>query len=138
MTFCYDDICEIKKADPAQRLVSGWAYISHDHEGLPLVDADGDYVPTPDDLQKAAHKFMLDARSADVYHDEVLVAKAVESVVFTPEITKAMGIPDGVLPQGAWWVTWKVLDDDTWARVEKGELRSMSIGGRGRRTPVGV
>lgn len=135
MTFCYDDACEIRKVDEDKRLVGGWAYISHDDEGLTIVDNEGDFVPTVDDLEKAAVKFMLDARSGDVYHDQTLVAKAVESIVLTPEKMDAMGIAKAGMPHGAWWVTWYVEDDATWDRVKKGELRSFSIGGRGKRTP---
>lgn len=128
--------CEIAKVDEAQRLVGGYAYVSHDEDGLPIVDNEGDFVPTPEELEKAAVGFMLDHRSGDVWHNETLVAKAVESVVLTPEKMDAMGIQKAGMPQGAWWVTWKVLDDTTWDLVQKGLLRSMSIGGRGLRTPV--
>lgn len=79
---------------------------------------------------------MLDSRSGDIWHNETLVAKAVESIVLTPEKMDAMGIQKAGMPQGAWWITWKVVDDAAWDLVDSGLLKSMSIGGRGRRTPV--
>ena len=34
---------------------------------------------------------------------------------------------------GDWLMTVKVLDDEIWEKVEKGELRGFSIGGRAKR-----
>jgi hypothetical protein len=128
----------IQKSDDDERLVFGFAYISHDETGEPIVDQEGDFIPTVEELEKAAYDFMLDHRTGDIWHNEVVVAKCVESVVFTKEKLEAWGVPEGTLPQGAWWCGWKVIDDTVWKMVKDGKLAAFSIGGRGMRTPVGV
>lgn len=127
---------EFAKVDDDERLVFGFAYVSHDEYGEPVVDREGDYVPNVHELEKAAYEFMLDHRSGDVYHNQTLVAKCVESVVFTPEKIEKWGVPEGILPMGAWWCGWKVVDDDIWKMVKDGQLASFSIGGRGYRKAV--
>lgn len=127
---------EIAKVDDDERLVFGWAYISHDEEGLPIVDKEGDFVADPEELAKAAYDFTVQARAADVYHDGVKVAECVESVCFTPEKIHKMGLDEAGIPQGAWWVGFRVLDDATWSDVKKGRLGAFSIGGKGTRRPV--
>ena len=51
-----------------------------------------------------------------------------ESVVFTEDKLKAMGIPDETVPYG-WWVGFKIDDDDTWNKVKDGSYSMFSIEG---------
>ena len=53
-------------------------------------------------------------------HERGGEAVLIESVVFTEEKMKAMGIPAGTLPVG-WWIGFKVLDEDVWEKVKSGE-----------------
>jgi hypothetical protein len=59
----------------------------------------------------------------------------VESVVFTKEKMAAMGIPEGIVPEG-WWIGYYIEEDTTWQKVKSGEYSMFSIGGRGTRTPA--
>lgn len=126
---------EISKSDDDQRLVFGWAYVTHDAFGNVSIDKSGDFVDDVLEIEKAATDFVLNSRSSDADHTNVKGGTLVESIVFTPEKIEKMGLPPGILPHG-WWVGFKIEDDATWARVKKGELKSFSVHGTGLRTPV--
>ena len=68
-------------------------------------------------------------------HERGGVAVLVESCVFTKEKMWAIGIPDGLIPEG-WWIGFKVLDDDVWQKVKDGEYSMFSIEGEAIRQPV--
>ena len=59
-------------------------------------------------------------------------AVLIESVVFTDEKIRAMGIPAGTLPIG-WWIGFKVLDKDVWEKVKDGTYPMFSIEGEAER-----
>jgi hypothetical protein len=45
-------------------------------------------------------------------------------------ITKqTMVIDNSVIPEGSWLMTVRVLDDEIWDKVKKGEIKGFSIGG---------
>ena len=68
-------------------------------------------------------------------HERGGVATLVESVVFTEEKQRAMGIPEGTLPVG-WWIGFKVLDADVWEKVKDGTYSMFSIEGEAERAEV--
>lgn len=122
----------IVKVDEEQRLVSGWASIIEEG-GKPLVDRQGDVILEAD-LVEAAHGFMM--KSRELGHDHKVktgIGTVVDSIVFTADIKKALGLPDD-FPVG-WFVTAKVANDTVWAAIKSGELRAFSIGGMGTREP---
>lgn len=133
---------EISKIDSERRQVFGWAYVTHDRNGQVVVDKSGEFVDDVEELEKSAYRFVLNSRTGGADHGKTLTGQPIkkstmiESVVFTPEKCRAMGIPEGILPQGAWWVGFQIEDDHTWARVKKGELTSFSIHGKGRKERV--
>lgn len=126
---------EIKKIEPDQRLVFGWAYVTHDKTGAVNVDKSGDFVDAVEEIEKSAYDFVLRSRNGDANHDSKVVSTLVESIVFTPEKIEKMGLDAGSVPLG-WWVGFKINDDNAWNLVKSGELRSFSIGGRGTRKKV--
>ena len=79
---------------------------------------------------------MLEFRSAGGGHDPKLrgVGVLVESVVFTAEKRRAMGVGDAV-PDG-WWVGYLIRDEDTWRRIVEGEYTMFSIEGAAWREDV--
>lgn len=117
-----------------ERVVYGWAMVSMTPSGAPIVDLQGDMVE-PDVLEKAAHEFMVASRDSGVMHDGAAIATVVASLVTTPAVTKAMGVPDGVLPVG-WMIGVKVHDGPTWEKVKRGELKMFSIEGSADRLEV--
>lgn len=128
---------EIFKVDEDKRLVTAFAYVARDKNGNQVVDWSGDVVSDADNLEKAAHDFILKSRAADLNHNRTPVGEVVESFVFTPDKIEKLGVPEGILPACGWIVTMRVNDDAVWARVKSGELKALSVGGRGARTPIG-
>lgn len=123
---------EITKVDEDQRLVFGWASIGIDKNGGIIEDRQGDILDDPDEIEKAAYDFVLNSRDGGEMHVRKGVSTLVESVVFTPEKTRAMGIPDGTVPTG-WWVGFKVNDEAVWKSVKDGKYTMFSVHGRGMR-----
>ena len=121
----------ITKSDADQRLVFGWLYVAKDLRGRVVVDHSGETI-RPDELEKAAYNFVLKSRVAGNNHKKIGVGRLVECVAFTPEKRQAMGIPDGVVPDGV-WVGFKIDDDETWSAVKSGELSMLSLGGKAKR-----
>lgn len=133
---------EIIKADASLRVAYGWALLTS-VDGEPYADSQGDVVEESS-LEKAVVKFMLDRRTGSVMHkrgpngEPVRVGQIVESVVVTNEKLAAMGlpVPEGRGPRG-WWVGIRYDDtpegEEVWKRIQSGELRGFSIGGRGYR-----
>ena len=129
---------EFSKTDDEKRQVFGWASVV-EVDGRPVIDRQGDWI-TPDEIEKAAYKYVQDSRKGGHQHrrtddDQPFHASnMIESIVFTPEKIEKMGLPDD-FPVG-WWVGYQVHDEDTWAKVKKGDVTGFSIHGRGKRRQV--
>ena len=126
----------IFKTDDDKRLVFGWASVSIDLNGEQLEDRQKDLID-PEDLEEAAYEYVLNFRDTGEEHIPTMrkKGKLVESCVFTAEKQRAMGIPEGTLPI-AWWIGFKIEDDDAWERVKNGTYRMFSIEGKASREPV--
>ena len=129
---------EFSKVDTDKREVFGWASVV-ELDGKPVVDRQGDWI-TPDEIEKAAYKYVMDSRKGGHQHRRegdapFHASDMIESIVFTPEKISKMGLPDD-FPVG-WWVGYKVRDDDTWAKVKKNEVTGFSIHGSGKRVHTG-
>lgn len=127
---------DIIKSDSDKQLVFGWANIAIRKDGEQIVDYQGDMFD-PEDLEEAAYKYVLNFRDAGEEHFAGYrkKGKLVESVVFTKEKMAAMGIPEGIVPEG-WWVGFKVHDKDAWEKIKNGTYRMFSIEGAGIREEV--
>lgn len=126
------------KQDAALQTVWGWASVVLNEDGTPVVDSQGDVIE-PQELQKAAHGFLLHSRDGGVMHEETGIATIVESLVTTPETIAALfpKVAKGLIPVG-WCVAFKVHDRKVWKRVQDGELLAFSIGGVGEREEIEV
>lgn len=125
---------KIEKSDDDKRLAFGWANISVDETGEQLIDWQQDMID-PEELENAAYEFVKLYREGGEMHERGDCAILVESVVFTEEKMRAMGIPDGTLPIG-WWIGFYVTDDDVWEKVKSGEYPMFSIEGEAERVEV--
>lgn len=125
---------KIQKSEDEKRLAFGWANISIDESGEQLVDWQQDMID-PEELENAAYKFVRLYRECGEMHERGDCAVLVESVVFTEEKMKAMGIPEGTLPVG-WWIGFFVTDDDVWEKVKNGTYPMFSIEGEAERVKV--
>lgn len=126
----------IFKTDDDKRLVFGWASVSISVDGEQLEDRQQDMID-PEDLEEAVYEYVLNFRDAGEEHIPSMrkKGKLVESCVLTEEKQRAMGIPAGTVPI-AWWIGFKVEDDDAWERVKNGTYRMFSIEGKAKRVPV--
>lgn len=118
----------IAKVDKARRVVYGWASVAESGDKL-VVDSHGERI-APAELEKAAHGFMADSRDGALLHQLRGTGRIVESIVFTKEKQKALGIDLGKV---GWWIGYEVTNPAVMQAVEKGQLRAFSIGGRGVR-----
>lgn len=126
---------QIAKLNDDQRLVFGWLSVSEEEDGTLVIDHHDDIIE-PDELERMAYDFVLYARKAGEMHERWDgIGRLVESMVFTREKQKALGIPDGTLPIG-WWVGFKIDEPEVWAKVKSGEYDAFSIGGKAIREEV--
>lgn len=123
---------DITKFDDEKRLVYGWASVIEEN-GVPVEDYHGDVIDV-EDLVKAAHVFVTDYRESNLMHQGESVGKFVESLVFTKEVQKALGID---LKKVGWFVALKVENDNVWKMVKDGSLAMFSIEGKAKRVDNG-
>lgn len=128
----------IFKTDEDKRLVFGWASVAKTADGEVVIDHEKDIID-PEDMEETAYAYVLDFRDTGEEHISTMRKKGrlVESVVFTKEKMQAMGIPEGIVPEG-WWVGFKIDDDSAWEKVKNGTYRMFSIEGTAAREVVDV
>ena len=128
-----DNTFYITKTDDDKRLVFGWANVAIRKNGEQIKDWQNDMID-PEDLEEAVYKYVLNFRNAGEEHIPTLRKKGrlVESVMFTEEKLKAMGIPLGTVPLG-WWIGFYVDDDAAWEKIKSGHYKMFSVEGRGIR-----
>lgn len=131
----FEAVAEIAKVDQGKGMVFGWCSVMQKKNGETVVDKQGDFIETIDDMEDAAYDFVLHSRDGGEMHIRKGVSTLVESFVSTPEKWKAMGIPEGTLPVG-WWVGFKVGDQEVLAKAKNGTYRQFSVHGRGIRKVV--
>lgn len=110
----------IKAVLPSQRRLIGWAYVARKADGTLPFDSGGttkdqagnvipdatqrDVIDTAEAmkaLEDSFYEFLSSGKAtADDMHREFGIAPIVGGIVVTPEVTKALGIPDGTLPTG--------------------------------------
>jgi hypothetical protein len=116
-----------KATQPEQQIVYGVVY----EPGV--LDTHGDMM-TAEDIEIMAHRFMMDvllSKSIDHMHDnEAVEAYPIESFIARE------GDPD--YPVGAWVLGVKIVDEDIWAKVKKGEINGYSFEARVTKKPVVV
>lgn len=117
----------------------GWAAMSRDDLGRPVVDTDGEHIPV-EELERAAQRAFLrrgGRGSVGVMHTEFARADLVESFVLSAEKRAAFELGAG--PEG-WMVGLESRDPEVIKLVRSGTLLELSIRGKARinRTPRGV
>ena len=94
-------------------------------------DWQGDIIE-PEELERAAYDYVRLYRDGGEMHERGGVAELVESVVFTEDKMRAMGIPESTLPVG-WLIGFRVTDPDVWEKVRDGTYSMFSIEGEAER-----
>jgi Putative phage serine protease XkdF len=129
------EVFKIAKSAEDQQLVFGWANIAIDENGEYPLDWDGD-ITAPEDLEKAAYDFVLKYRATGEAHQGDIKGQLVESVMFTKEKQQALGIPEGIIPEG-WWCGFHIPDKEVFAKIKSGEYEMFSVEGSAKRLPTG-
>ena len=125
---------KIEKANDEKMLAFGWASVAVRADGGQIEDWQGDIID-PEVLEDAAYEYVRLYRDGGEMHERGGVAALVESVVFTEEKQRLIGIPEGTLPVG-WWIGFKVSDPDVWEKVKDGTYSMFSIEGEATRVEV--
>ena len=117
----------VKKVDPYKQIV--YCVVLTPDE----VDAQEDYL-TADDIEEAAHKYMINSRVIGKDHSEPIDAVPVESYIAPQDLTWEDG-PYGpqVVKKGAWVLGIKINDPEEWKKVLDGSYQGVSVGGYGAR-----
>lgn len=124
----------ITKKDEEKQYVFGWAKVAITVDGEQLVDRQKDLIDT-EELEETVYRYVEFYREAGEMHERGGIGVLIESIVFTAEKMRAMGIPEGTLPEG-WWIGFHITDEDVWEKVKDGTYSMFSIEGRARRVPV--
>ncbi len=124
----------IMKIDDEKRQVFGWASVAVRVSGEVVEDFQDDVIDI-EVLEAAAYEYTSHFGTAGEMHEKADVGRLIESVVFTKEKAKAMGIPPEVLPQG-WWVGYVIHDDSVWEKVKNGTYSMFSIEGVAERVDI--
>ncbi len=103
------------------------------------VDTQGD-TQTADTIRKAAFAFMEayrgggDAGHMGLMHKQLVDGKVAILESYIQKSDEAMG--DESVKAGSWLMGVRVMDDDLWSAVKKGDLTGFSIGGTAVKQPV--
>jgi len=107
-----------QKEDP-KKLVYGVVYSPNE------VDSHGDYA-TAEEIEKAAHEFLQEARNIDKQHDFIKGAgEVVESYISPVDFT----LGEQPIKKGSWVLATKATDE-IWEDITKGEITGYSMAGK--------
>ena len=118
---------EVKKTVEDQRIVYGWLMVSKTADGKDYVDLQDDHIPEAV-MEDALHQYVIESRRGDDMHSVEGTAKLIAAMPFTTEIKAALGIPDGIMPSGA-FVGYKIVSEEVWKAIKSGERIGFSVGG---------
>ncbi len=128
-------IATIAKIDTVKKQVFGYVLVPD------KADHQGDVV-TKEDIEEARNSFMknlahatADGTGASDSHVTIGGGYPIEVAVDKDgSIAKAADAPPS---PGGLWVGMQVTSDPVWKKIEKGEYTAFSLGGFGKRTPIG-
>jgi len=125
---------DVLKINEDDNLVFGWASVAINKTGDVVVDQ-ADEVIDIEDLEMAAYAFNLIFRKSGANHKGDANGSLVESMVFTEEKLKMLGLEKGSINEG-WWVGFHIEDDNEFAKIKKGDYNMFSIQGKALREEV--
>lgn len=116
---------ELFKLDDEQRLIYGVVLVPD------VEDLQGD-ICSKEDIQEAAHDYLVNSRLIKAQHRAPTDADVVECYIAPVDIP----IGKGIAPAGSWVMVTKVKSQAMWDAVKKGDVTGYSIGGRGTREEI--
>ena len=121
----FDRQVKITKSDSDRRLVYG---IVLEPE---VVDAHNDVVSI-DEIENAAHNYLIKSRMIGDQHSKPAKADIVESYIAPTDLD----IGGQQIKKGSWVMVTKVHDDGMWSGIKKGAYTGYSIGGYAVKEPI--
>ncbi len=97
-------------------------------------DAQGD-IYSAEEVRTAAHRFLADAPAVWLMHQSPLgrgSVRILESYIAPQDIE----FSGGLVRKGTWLLALRILDDDLWTAIKRGELTGLSIRGSAITTPA--
>lgn len=116
---------DVRKVDKDKMQLFGWASVVT-KDGRPVLDLQEDFIPV-EELEPAVYDYVLNSRAGGDMHETMGVSKCIESMMFTEEKQKALGIDLG---QVGWWIGLQYHDKKVWKSVKDGRRPMFSIGGQ--------
>ena len=120
--------------DEEKRLLVSPALIPYKQIYRYDAEKDKDYYVyfTAETVRKAAEAYMKhqNTNNATIQHeDKVTGVHTVESWIVADSENDKSNLYGYNLPEGTWFVTMRVLNDEVWERIKSGELKGLSIEG---------
>lgn len=116
---------ELCKLDEEQHLIYGVVLVPD------VEDLQGD-ICSKEDIQEAAHDYLVNSRLVKAQHRAPTDAEVVQSYIAPIDIP----IGKGIAPAGSWVMVTKVNSTAMWTAIKKGDITGYSIGGRGTREEI--
>lgn len=115
----------ILKADEERQIVYG-VVLEPD-----TPDSQGDVI-SADEIEKAAHRFLVKSRVIGLRHSKKAPAEVVESYI-APDDFEMGGQR---VKKGSWMLGVHITDSGLWSAIKQGEYQSFSVGGFGTREEI--
>ena len=121
----FDRQVKITKSDTDRRLVYGVVLEPE------VIDAHNDVVSV-DEIENAAHNYLIKSRMIGDQHNKPAKADIVESYIAPADLD----IGGQQIKKGSWVMVTKVHDDRMWTGIKKGSYTGYSIGGYAVKEPI--
>jgi len=121
----FDRQVKIAKSDIDRRLVYGVVLEPE------VIDAHNDIVSI-DEIENAAHNYLIKSRMIGDQHSKPAKADIVESYIAPADLD----IGGQQIKKGSWVMVTKVHDDNMWSGIKKGAYTGYSIGGYAVKEPI--
>lgn len=121
----FDRQVKITKSDADRRLVYGVVLEPE------VIDAHNDVVSV-DEIENAAHNYLIKSRMIGDQHSKPAKADIVESYIAPADLD----IGGQQIKKGSWVMVTKVHDDRMWQGIKKGSYTGYSIGGYAVKEPI--
>jgi hypothetical protein len=116
---------ELMKMDEEKQLIYGVVLVPD------VEDLQGD-ICSKEDIEEAAHDYLVNSRLIKAQHRAPTDADVVECYIAPVDIP----LGKGIAPAGSWIMVSKIHSPAMWEAIKKGDITGYSIGGRGTREEI--